>query len=140
MKIMLQFTALLILSLFVVSDIQAQRWGGTPEENARAQTQRMTDSLTLSSAQVVKVEEINLKYANLQADFRSKARDSEEFDREAMRAGMKKLRDEQKTELKKILTSDQFDQFEKMEAARRENREGKRGGKKGKRKPKENRS
>ena len=111
MKIASKLTLLFILCLFFASSSQAQRRVGTPEENAKAQTQRMTDSLTLSTAQAAKVEEINLKYANLQADFRTKARESEDFDRSAMREGMQKIRLEQKAELKIVLTSDQYTKY-----------------------------
>lgn len=139
-KLFLLVFALIIASF---SSLEAQRGGrgGSPEERAERQTKMMTDSLTLSTAQVKKVTEINLKYAKLTAETRRAARENmdPDGDREAQRASMRemfqKIKAEQKDELKVILTSDQMAKFEKIEANRNSKRgergkRGKRGGKK----------
>ena len=49
-------------------------------------------------------------------------------DREAMQSEMKKYRKEKDTEMKKVLTEDQFKLYEKKLAEMREQRKGNRGG------------
>ncbi len=133
--------AILIVASF--SSLEAQRGGrgGNPEETAERQTQMMTDSLTLSTAQVKKVAEINLKYAKLTSESRKAARENmdPDGDREAMRNSMRamsqKIQAERNDQLKVILTSDQMTRLEKVEANRNSRRgergeRGKRGGKK----------
>ncbi len=126
---------LLLAILFVASfsTLQAQRggggWNSSPAEMAEKQTTMMNDSLTLSSAQLSKVAEINFKYAKMMSDMRSGAREKmdPDGDRDAMRKQMKemmtKIGDERKNELKVILTSDQFTKYEMMEENRRKMRE-----------------
>lgn len=136
--------ALLILALVITSftSLEAQRGGGSPEEMAERQTKMMNDSLTLSSAQLKKVSEINLKYAKMTSEARRTARENmdPDGDREAMRNSMRamftKIQAEQKEALSVILTSEQMTKLEKVEANRRSRRgeRGKRGGKRGKRK------
>ena len=132
--------AILIVASF--SSLEAQRGGrGNPEEMAERQTKMMTDSLTLSTAQVKKVSEINLKYAKMTSESRKAARENmdPDGDREAMRTSMRamfqKIQAERKDELKVILTSEQIAKLEKIEANRQSRRgkrgeRGKRGGKK----------
>jgi len=122
---------LLVLALLVTSftSLQAQRGGGrSPEATAERQTKMMTDSLTLSPAQVKKANEINLKYAKMKAESRKTARENmaSDGDREAMRNNMramyKKVEAERKAELSVILTSDQNARLEQVEANRENNR------------------
>ncbi|MFT4666150.1 MAG: protein CpxP [Polaribacter sp.] len=129
MKFTLKLAAVFMLCFLCSLNMQAQRGGrgGDPIEMAQKQTQRMTDSLTLSTAQANKVSEINLKYANKVSDFRKAARESEDFDRTTMRENMQKMRGEQTAELQTILTKDQWTKFEKMEEARMQKREGRKG-------------
>ncbi len=138
MKCTLKLTAVFMLCFLCSINMQAQRGGrgGDPTEMAMKQTQRMTDSLTLSNAQINKVSEINLKYAEKMSAIRKAARESEDFDRSMMRESMKQMRNDQKAELQTILTKDQWTKFEKMEEARKQKREGRRG-KKGKGKKKD---
>jgi periplasmic protein CpxP/Spy len=118
-----KLSPLIILFLLTSWNLQAQRdGGGDPVEMADKMTQTMTDSLTLSTAQAAKVKEINLDFGNKMAEARKAARESENPDREAMRATMKTLREAHKAALKNILTAEQFAKFEKMDAARQEKR------------------
>jgi len=138
---------LLVLALVVTTftSLEAQRGGRggrNPADMAERQTKMMTDSLTLSTAQVKKVSEINLKYATMISEARRAARENmdPDGDREAMRNSMRamsqKIQSERKDALKVILTSDQMAKLEKVEANRQSRRgeRGKRGGKNGKRK------
>lgn len=139
MKFTLKLIAVFLFCFLCSLSVEAQRGGrgGDPTEMAKKQTQRMTDSLTLSTPQANKVSEINLKYANKMSEFRKAARESEDFDRSMMREVMRNMRTEQKAELQTVLTKDQWAKFEKMEEARLKNREGRRGRKgKGKKKDK----
>lgn len=129
---------LLIAILFVstISIAQAQRGGGRnmdPAQMAEKQTAMMKDSLALSEAQVEKIASVNLAYAQRTTAARKTARENSDGDREAMRTKMRTtmqtLRTEQKAELKKYLTSEQFEKWEEIEANRRQQRgeRGKRG-------------
>lgn len=142
MKFSIKFLPFIVLALLFSTNVDAQRRGGDPVKMAEKQTQMMTDSLTLSTAQATKVGEINLKYANLKLDFRKAARESGDFDRMAMREKMTKMKEEQNAELQTILTKDQWAKYETVEAATRERRKTERGskGKKRKRPRKENKS
>lgn len=104
-----------------------------PAKMAERQTTMLTDSLALSEAQQQKVAEVNLLYANKMAEARTKARENQGADRASIRSTMQALRSEQKAELKKYLTSEQFEKMEAIETnrqAKRGDRKGKRGGKK----------
>ncbi len=126
----------LAFCLLITSFMQAQRRGGSPEERAQKQTERMTEALTLSTAQTAKIQEINLKYSKLGKEARDKARQSDSVDREAMRESMMSLHEKKKAELKLVLTADQFTKYEQLEAERKEKRSNGRKGK-GKKKEKE---
>ena len=113
--------------LFLVFSInmQAQPPGGgerpsmDPVKRAEKQTAMMTEQLTLSEAQSVKVQEINLKYAEKSKAMREA---NTSGDRTAMREQMTALRTAQDAELKTMLTSDQWAAWEKIQAEQRENR------------------
>ncbi len=105
-----------------------------PVQRAEAQTQLMTDSLSLSEAQSAKVKEVNLKYAQKSKELFEK---NTEGDWEAMRASMMALRAEQDAELKVFLTEEQWANWERIRSKMRG--PGGRGGGEGKRAPGENR-
>ncbi len=110
--------------------LNAQRGGGMgwdPEKRAEQQTANMTEKLSLSEAQSAKVKEINLKYAQKMKE----ARENATGDREAMRASMVAMRDEQDKELQTVLTEEQWQQWVKFRDEQKENR-GKGAGKKAK--------
>lgn len=101
---------LLVFSLLLVSGslfAQPGGWNADPEQRAAQQTATMTEKLALSEAQAAKIQEINLKYAHKMKE----ARDSAAGDREAMRATMGVLREEQDAELKTMLTDEQWQQW-----------------------------
>jgi hypothetical protein len=141
-----RITLLLIVFIVSFSSAQAQKggWDSSPEELAARQTTMMTDSLSLSDAQIEKVSEVNLKYAKKMSAARMEARENADGDweamRETMRVTMATMLAEQKTELQKYLTSEQAKKWEQVEIAQREKRreggnkggKGRKGGKGGK--------
>lgn len=135
MKKIIQIALFSLSLLLIGGNLHAQRgsWGKSPQETATAQTKMMTDSLTLSKAQVKRIDAINLKYAQKRVDERNKMRENGEMDRTAMREVMQTMTAERNEELKMILTSEQYERHEKIEADRQANRrkrgEGRRGGK-----------
>lgn len=140
MKISLKFLFLTCLLCAGLTSIQAQRgggWNADPAERAKQQTERMTESLSLSEKQAEKVGEINLKYAKKMADARESYTGE---DRSGMREIMRTIFDEQNAELKGVMTSDQYEQWQKIQEEQRQRRQQRRGerggGKKGK--PSEN--
>ncbi len=99
---------------------------GNPEERAKREAE-MYAQLNLSEAQQTKVKEINEKYRTKMRT----ARENSDGDRDAIRANMMKMRDEQHAELKNIMTAEQFEKFKKIQEAQRGKRGGRRGGGRG---------
>lgn len=89
-----------------------------PEEMAQRETDAMKDSLSLSEAQVVKVHEVNLKYAARTKEMR----ESMDGDFSSMREKFMAMRTEKQEELKIYLTEEQFATWEKIQLQRREGR------------------
>lgn len=112
---MLAFVALLT---FPLQAQQPQREGGTPEEMAKRQTERMKKSLELTDQQAVKVNEINLKFIKKQAEVRKDAGE----DRTAMRETMVKLRKERQAELKTAMSDAQYTKMLEQEKEMIQNR------------------
>jgi protein CpxP len=96
-----------------------------PAAHAGRQTARMTEVLKLTSDQCAKVEAINRKYAEQHAALRQA--NGSDTDREARRAKKETLRNQHQTELKNVLTAEQWATWEKEKPQGR--------GKKGKRTP-----
>lgn len=118
---------LLMVATFILAGLAAvqaqpggEGMGRDPEKRAEQQTATMTEKLSLSEAQTAKVKEINLKYATKIKE----VRDNAGGDREAMRAAMTALRDEQDKELKAVLTDEQWQQWVKIREEQRRNRGG----------------
>ena len=101
--------------------------GKSAEERAAHHTERLTEKLSLSEEQTVKVAAINLDFAKKAAAIRAANED-----REAGKKAIKILRTEQKAAIKTTLTPEQITQFEAMKDGKRGHK-GKRGkgGKKG---------
>lgn len=97
-------------TLLMAASAQGQeRQVRTPQERAKAQTERMTRELALSPDQAAKVEAIHLKYAE-QAEVMRK-------EREAQRAAMEKegkgkdMRAAREADMKAVLTSEQYEKW-----------------------------
>ncbi len=95
----------------------------TPEQMAKRQTEMIKEATGIDDATTAKVDAINLKYAKEISALREKAKD-----REAMREQMKELREKRDTELKTVLTADQFAKMKAKQEEMRQNRPGGPGG------------
>ena len=104
---------------------QGQRQQMTPEERAKAQTERLEKLLTLKADQKTKVQAIELEYAKES----SKIRQDNQGNREAMREAMQKLNTKRDAKYKEVLTADQFKKYqEDIEQRQRERGQGGGGG------------
>lgn len=95
---------MLLFAAFSIVAVFAQRPNVTPEQRAKAMTERMKKQLNLTDDQVAKLDSINLQFAQEQM----KARESGNDVREAMRAASEKYT----ATLKGVLTPDQFQQWQ----------------------------
>jgi len=87
----------------------------TPEQRAQMQTNMMKTKLNLDSAQTLKVQGINLKYAQkLDPVLKS---DGGRF---AKLRQMKSIQGQKNKELKAVLSSDQYKQYQQLEAEMRD--------------------
>lgn len=123
---------LLLLSVIVFATVaMAQNQGQRsfdPKERAKRQTEELTKALGLNKDQAKKVLELNTKMGEKMSAMWSEARNGG-GDREAMREKMTKVREEQNTEMKKILTEDQYKKYEKyLEEQRARRGQGRPGG------------
>ncbi|WP_075591055.1 DUF4890 domain-containing protein [Labilibacter marinus] len=98
------FTLAAFLVLSISVNAQGPQRGGTPEEMAKKQTEKMKKDLSLSEDQVTKVSAINLKYAKKIDEVRNNA----SGDRAAMRESMQPIRKARNAEMKKVLSEDQY--------------------------------
>lgn len=105
----------------------AQNKGGQrnfdPIEMAKRQTEEIKKACDLDADQETKVHALNLKSANKMDEMRKSAGG----DRDAMRAKMKTIRDDQNKEMKKVLSDGQWKKYEKFMEEQRKQR-GQRGG------------
>ena len=120
----------LLLSVVFATQAQKQKGNGhgggqankTPEEVATAISSKMTTKYALNDDQkskiyqatltkTVKVREVRAKYPNAK---------SNEADKKAMRQEFKPLKDSYQTDLKGILTADQYSQFQKDVEAKKQ--------------------
>lgn len=91
------------------------------EDRAKERMAKLTEKLGLTNAQVTRINEINLAYAEKRKAIRNNS------DKEVAKAEMKALRNEKMTAIKAILTPEQAATLEEMKS----NREGKGKGRKG---------
>lgn len=106
--------------------VQAQDKEGrkTPEERAQLRTERLTKELELSPEQATQVQAINLKYADKMDELRKER----EAERGAMRSDAQAMGDAHDTEMKAVLTADQYAKWttrkEELKARHAEKRKG----------------
>ena len=97
-----------------------QRFGGTPEEQAKRSTDMMKDSLKLTAKQIAPVDSINLIYAKASTKLReTMMSEGGNFDRAAFTEQSTKLEDARIKSLEKVLTKVQLDAYKKQVEARR---------------------
>ena len=121
MKSKLTLALILCLALYLPTMGQGQGRGMRnmdPEQMAERQTNMMKEQLELTAEQLPKIEELNLKYAKKMGEVREEVGE----DREAMREKIMPLMQEKDTELKKILTAEQWAKFEEERKERMKNR------------------
>ena len=80
----------------------------TPEERASKQTEMMTKQLDLTAEQQAKVMEINLKYSQQMANQVAQAKEEMAADRDNMKSQMAA----KDTEIKQVLTPEQYQQWQ----------------------------
>ena len=119
------------LALLTLSAAQAQsKSRHTPEERAKAHTERMVKDLGLDADQTAEVEAINLKYAKQGDELRSQ--------RQAQATDMKgkgaEMQDARMAEFKAVLTPEQYQKLEAAQATMKEKRMEKRKEMRGERK------
>ena len=110
----------LIMIIFLSTSLMAQgpKKGSTnPIDRVNNRTDKMVEDLNLNKKQENQVRDINLKFAR-----KIQALKNNGNDREANREEFKSLREEHKTELKNVLTEEQFQQHLAFEKERKEMR------------------
>ncbi|MEL6924337.1 MAG: hypothetical protein AAFO94_09835 [Bacteroidota bacterium] len=117
MKNLKLLCVLLVACVLNVSYAQDRRFDSDSDRAARikAQQEQMIAKLDLSEDQAVAMKEIMEDYRNKM----QKTREDNMGDRVAMMTAMKALRTEQETEIKDILTADQFKTFQTLMEERR---------------------
>ncbi len=99
----------LLFAAFSVVAIFAQRPNFTPEQRAKAMTERMKKQLNLNDDQVAKLETLNLQFVQEQMKAREAGGD--------VRAEMQAASEKQNAALKEILTPDQFQKWQESRKA-----------------------
>jgi biopolymer transport protein ExbB/TolQ len=123
MKKILVFALMVMLGL---GSAFAQQRGGDPAQRLQRSVDRLKEALSLTDDQVTKITPILKDAQEKQTAAFQKMRDSGgNFDREKMRADMKKANDEVDAKIKPILTADQVKklaEYRKAQAERMANR------------------
>ena len=89
-----------------------------PQALAQRQTERMQQELSLTDAQTEQVSTINLRYAERAQQLRARSNG----DRRATFEAARELQTQRNTELKTILSAEQYTQLEEMQAQDRQRR------------------
>ena len=95
------------VSFAVAQPGQGQRQQRSPEERAKAETERLTILLSLNADQKAKIEAIELDLGKQMAA----ERQSNQGNREAMTAVFQKIDKERDNKYKTVLTADQFKKY-----------------------------
>ena len=114
MKKNVMFLGMMMMSTIIF----AQRQQGDPNAMATRRSERMKKELSLSDDQYTKVKTVNMKFAERYAGIRADA----SLTQGTARAQMEKLKVEQETQLKGVLTADQWTKYAAMKAKHGEER------------------
>lgn len=109
----------------------AQNWGGgggqqrefNPEEMAKRQTAEIKEKCGLNADQEKKVYELNLASGKKMAKMREEMMAAGGPPSDDMREKMRKMREDQNAEMKKILTADQYTKYQAYQEERRKQRQ-----------------
>lgn len=106
----------------VVDTANAETLNFNVEDAVRkAETEQMTQTLALDQAQVVKVQEINLKFAKQDSvRFAEMRAGGQQMDREKMMETMRATQEAKTKELNEVLTDDQKAKYTKFQEERRQ--------------------
>ena len=104
-----------------VSEMQKPQKGEqkSPEEMAKAATQKMVDELGLSKAQEAKVLQINQMFAKKQSEIKSKMKDASETEKVTLKQEMKKATGEKNKQIKEVLTPEQAKKLSEAAASKK---------------------
>jgi hypothetical protein len=125
---MKRFKTMAFTLLFVAGSVvyaQGPGQGGrqmrSATDRAKAETEQMTQTLALDQAQVVKVQEINLKFAKQDSvRFAEMRAGGQQMDREKMMETMRANQEAKSKELNEVLTDDQKAKYTKFLEERRQ--------------------
>ncbi len=118
MKKLISAFALLVVVLNATAQMKDNK---TPEQRATAVSERMVKNLGISPQQKISVHDLVLKEVEKAQAIKAKA----SADKKAMRTDLKAVRSEFETELKAILTPDQFTKWTAFKTQMREKRKDK---------------
>jgi hypothetical protein len=118
-SIFLSIVVLIVMLIGNINSVIAQP--PSPEEMARFETDWMKTSLKLTSAQLPKIDAINLKYAKKTGEM---FQNGPEGDFSVMEKKMNEMESQKRTEFQTILTPEQLKIYDKEVAERRANRPG----------------
>ncbi|MDR2039617.1 MAG: hypothetical protein LBQ60_16990 [Bacteroidales bacterium] len=122
MKKFLAIATLLVVTL-TFATAQERRGGGrnmgTPEERAKAQTDRLNELVKLTDDQKTKIQAFELEQAKKMSTVMQENRE----DREAMRTKMQEMDKERDKKYKEILTADQYKKYTEDKAKREKERQ-----------------
>ncbi len=123
-KLCLAFMVLAFaVSTFAQAPHRGERREFKPEEMATRQADYMKKELSLNDEQYKAVYKLFLKRGEETKAQRSKAQEGQQADREARRAAMLKSREAMTTELKQILTAEQYTKYEELQQKRQQQRQ-----------------
>ncbi len=131
----MKFTVLITLVLSSLLSFGQRPGGGrpggggmerpSPEQKAKYDTKKMKKKLSLNEAQTKQFHKVALKYGKLSEKvMESIPKDQfppSEETRTSMRAQMMEINKDKNTELKAILTSEQFENYQKLQKEERQN-------------------
>jgi len=101
----------------------------TPEQKAEKMAKKMQEKLSLSDAQYKQVYDLALSTVNERASLKS-------LDKDARKTEMKKMLESRESQLKGILSADQWTKWESLKQEMKEKHKDKKGSKNGKNKQK----
>lgn len=116
-------TVLMFLAVGVSAQEKAPREKPTPEQQATRMVERLNKELTLTDKQQTSLK----TWFTDSFKKRSEAFEKNKDNREGMRAQMQKDREANDTQLKKVLTADQYKTFKANEEKRQKERQAKQG-------------
>jgi hypothetical protein len=112
-------TLCIAAAMLLCAAAQAQP-GNTPEQRAKRLTRQMDKTLNLNKTQKKKVAEINLTYAQKQAELKQR-REAEEINATQFHYDILQLVAERNTELKEVLSTSQYNTYMEYDNATKKN-------------------